>query len=122
MNEADTLPKYVCMVCWQKVDDFHQFHRSVQDAQEVYLKSKIKCEYVECDPFEEMVLDHNESDAAISPPQKQSDNHSDNEFHSEIVHEKVEQCAEIDEDILLEMKQDESEWIGKATFCNDQMH
>lgn len=49
MNQSDELPKCICTDCWQKVDEFHNFHRSVLDAQKEYLKRSIKSE-IERDP------------------------------------------------------------------------
>lgn len=42
--ESDPLPNYVCMECWTKIDNFNDFHASVQAAQARYLSDLVKCE------------------------------------------------------------------------------
>ncbi|XP_055318195.1 transcription factor grauzone-like [Sitodiplosis mosellana] len=42
--EADPLPNHVCMECWTKIDNFHEFHTSVQTAQARYLNDFVKYE------------------------------------------------------------------------------
>lgn len=39
INETDSLPKSVCIDCWNKIEDFHKFHRFVQSSQAQYLKN-----------------------------------------------------------------------------------
>lgn len=38
IHHSDALPKFICFNCWEKTEEFHQFHRSVHDAQNEYLK------------------------------------------------------------------------------------
>lgn len=49
IREADQLPRTICLECWQKIDTFHAFHRSVQSAQSNYLVKFVKHEFVEPD-------------------------------------------------------------------------
>lgn len=42
VNESDPLPKYICIGCWTKVADFHEFHQKVSEAQTIYLSKLIK--------------------------------------------------------------------------------
>lgn len=44
MNRIDTLPKCICTDCWHKIEEFHNFHRSILNAQNEYLKRTIKSE------------------------------------------------------------------------------
>lgn len=44
VNQSDALPKCVCANCWEKIEEFHKFHRSVRNAQEEYLKQIVKFE------------------------------------------------------------------------------
>lgn len=44
MNESDLLPKQVCIECWTRIDNFHEFHAQVLDAQANYLDDLIKYE------------------------------------------------------------------------------
>lgn len=55
MHETDTFPNYVCADCWEKIEEFHKFHRSVQRAQANYVKEFVKCENVEPDVHDEPV-------------------------------------------------------------------
>lgn len=38
------MPKCSCTDCWQKIEEFHRFHRSILTAQEEYLRRTIKTE------------------------------------------------------------------------------
>lgn len=133
MSKTDTLPKYVCSVCWQKMDEFHQFHRSVQHAQENYLKLEIKCEAIECDPFVGMdtVPDHYESDADIVEHSKHSDqsdkrtNDLEIESDNNLIkfEENIQSDNDSDNDIPMDIKDDEengknteTEWIGENSY------
>lgn len=42
VNESDPLPKYICIGCWKKVADFHEFHQKVSQAQTIYLSKLVK--------------------------------------------------------------------------------
>lgn len=44
MNRSDALPKWICVDCWEKTEDFHNFHRSVRNAQAEYLEQVVKFE------------------------------------------------------------------------------
>lgn len=44
MNQIDALPKCICIACWEKIEEFHRFHRTVRCAQEEYLRQIVKCE------------------------------------------------------------------------------
>lgn len=45
MSQSDALPKWICTDCWQKTEQFHEFHRAVQQAQNNYLAAIVKCEF-----------------------------------------------------------------------------
>lgn len=49
----DALPKFICSNCWQKTEEFHQFHRDVQRAQEKFLGENVKREIEENDVVDE---------------------------------------------------------------------
>lgn len=55
MCETDTFPNYVCADCWHKTEEFHRFHRSVQQAQANYVKEFVKCENIEADVHDEPI-------------------------------------------------------------------
>ncbi|XP_031622031.1 zinc finger protein 888-like [Contarinia nasturtii] len=42
--KTDALPKWICCNCWDKIEEFHRFHRFVRNAQEDYLKQIVKYE------------------------------------------------------------------------------
>lgn len=44
LSRFDTLPKCICTNCWQKIEEFHNFHRSILNAQDEYLKRAVKSE------------------------------------------------------------------------------
>lgn len=132
VTKTDTLPKYVCTVCWQKIDDFHRFHRSVQHAQENYLKLVIKCETIECDPFIGTDAGHYEAGVAADGVEQPKHSYEsddefgrekkrlgalENEFENNLT--KFEENIESDNDMSMDIDDDEdygklteTEWIG----------
>lgn len=44
ISESDALPKYICIDCWSKIADFHEFHQRVREAQTKYLIQLVKQE------------------------------------------------------------------------------
>lgn len=135
VSKTDALPKYICTECWQKTEEFHEFHRSVQLAQDDYLKTTIKCEVIECDPSESVdplngsyhdinaqylpelenpMQPENDRDLELELEQEpiskpDGDEISEWQFESEDYHQKFEENIEIDEEMLSNIKQDEDE-------------
>lgn len=50
VNQYDALPKCSCVDCWHRIEDFHNFHRSVHNAQADYLKRTVKSEITDREP------------------------------------------------------------------------
>lgn len=44
MTESDPLPNHVCIECWTKIENFHDFYASVRAAQARYLSDLVKYE------------------------------------------------------------------------------
>lgn len=44
VSELDPLPKHICLECWTKVDQFHEFHERIHAAQANYLNQLAKYE------------------------------------------------------------------------------
>lgn len=67
VTETDPLPKFVCLDCWNQVDNFNRFHERVHASQTNYLKQLIKCErenhFIEIPPL------HVNVDAAFATDQ-----------------------------------------------------
>lgn len=115
MSKIDALPKWICTDCWQKTEQFHRFHRSVQQAQENYFNEIIKCEFVDplnildTEPVNQYELEANIADIITEP--KKADQ-SDYELEQDVKqndHTEFEENIEIDDDILTNIKQDEDE-------------
>lgn len=62
VSENDALPKTVCIDCWHKTEEFHEFHRFVKSAQTNYLNNTIKIE-----SLEEFELVNVQTDVGIKP-------------------------------------------------------
>lgn len=61
INESDFLPKTICTECWNKTENFNQFYRTVEIAQNEYLSNIIKKEPIFDEP-------PNISETIESPP------------------------------------------------------
>lgn len=44
MSDTDPLPKIVCLECWTKIADFHEFYQKIHTAQANYLSELVKSE------------------------------------------------------------------------------
>lgn len=44
MSETDLLPKQICVDCWTKIENFHNFREKVHAAQALYLEELVKYE------------------------------------------------------------------------------
>lgn len=110
MSKTDALPKYICSQCWQKIDEFHKFHCSVQHAQDNYLNVKIKCETID-DPLNrhDTIANHHELDAELEKLEQ-----LDDEPELEVKHINVSQFDSDNEhtkceDFLSNIKHDEDD-------------
>lgn len=141
VRKTDELPKFICSECWSKTEEFHKFHRSVQNAQDNYLSMVIKREIIECDPNEYSdplnvglgaVTDNYELDTEmITEPKKSEQSELEQdvdekqitvfEFESENNHTKLEDDIELDENILSNIKQDNDEDYAAETDMDGEI-
>lgn len=81
MKQDDHLPKYICIVCWNKTGKFHSFHRAVQTAQANYLLQCVKNDFngIEATAIDENVTNHNPINLPTFIEVPQSSNEYENE-------------------------------------------
>lgn len=46
ISKADSLPKFVCQMCWKTTELFHELYEKSKMAHKTFLNSIIKCETV----------------------------------------------------------------------------
>lgn len=118
MRRFDTLPKCICTDCWHKIEEFHNFHRSVLNAQDEYLKRAIKSE-IEREPdnacsshevtkppnFVEVITNCEEFNEFADETIKASDNDLGDNNQQEV---KLQEFDEFCNDTASDMEDDES--------------
>lgn len=126
VNQYDTLPKCTCVDCWRRIEDFHNFHRSVFNAQAEYLKRRVKSE-TEREPnlasyshdttspprFVEVITNCEEFIEFTDESLKANDEFNDDDHQQEI---KLQDVGDLFDDIPCAREDEES---NQNTYDND---